>query len=88
MDFCTKGLRFKSPMGNWILFKLSFINFLWLSCCNNMHVRACLEVKKLFTCTTQLSIKFKLLINDKIAQTNRNFRFRSPKHETYPAQKC
>ena len=39
----------------------------------------------LFSCSTWLSIKFKLLINDGIAQINRNFRLRSPKPVIYPA---
>ena len=42
----------------------------------------------LFSCSTHLSIKFKQLINDEIAQINRNFRFGSPKPVIYPADKC
>ena len=36
------------------------------------------EVVKHFSCSTWLNMKFKLFINDKIAQINFNFRFRSP----------
>ena len=46
------------------------------------------EVIKLFSCSTQLSIKLKLLINDEIAQINLDFRFRSPKPVIYSAHKC
>ena len=46
------------------------------------------EVIKLFSRSTQLSLKFEWLINDKIAPKNWNFRFRSPKHLIYPADKC
>ena len=35
-------------------------------------------VIKLFSCTTQLGMKFKLLINVKIAKINGIFRFKSP----------
>ena len=43
---------------------------------------------KTFSCSTQLSVIFKLLINTEIAQINRNFWFRSPKPVIYPANKC
>ena len=46
------------------------------------------EVIKLFSSSTQLSIKFKQLINDKIVQIKKNFRFRSPEHVIYPADEC
>ena len=36
------------------------------------------EIIKLFSCSTQLSMKFRLLINIKIAKINGNFRFNSP----------
>ena len=44
------------------------------------------EVIKLFSCSTQLSIKSKLLLNDKIDQIN--FRIRSQNTVIYPAYKC
>ena len=37
------------------------------------------KVIKLFSCSTQLSMKFKMLINIEIAKINGNFRFRSQK---------
>ena len=37
------------------------------------------EVVKLFSFSTKVSMKFKLLINLEIAQINGNFRFKSPK---------
>ena len=37
--------------------------------------KPCLEVIKLFSCSTQLSLKFQLLINTEIAQINLNFGF-------------
>ena len=46
------------------------------------------EVIKLFSCSTQLSMKLQLLINEEIAQININFRFISPKPVIYPADKC
>ena len=46
------------------------------------------RVIKLFSCSTQLSMKFKMLINIKIAKNNGNFRFRSQKPAIYPANKC
>ena len=36
---------------------------------------------------TQLSMKFKLLINSEIAKIMGNFRFKSPKPDIYPANK-
>ena len=46
------------------------------------------KVIKLFSCSTQLSMKFKILINIEIAKLNGNFRFRSQKPAIYPANKC
>ena len=46
------------------------------------------EVIKLFSCSTQLSMKFKLLINTEIDKINGNFRFKSTKQVIYPANKC
>ena len=43
------------------------------------------DVIKRFPCSTQLSVKFKLLINDKMVQINLNFCFRSPKPIMYLA---
>ena len=43
---------------------------------------------KHFSCSTQLSMKFKLLINTEIAKINGNIRFKSPKPVIYPANKC
>ena len=42
------------------------------------------KVIKLFSYSTQLSMKFKLLINTKIGKINGNFRFKSPKPVIYP----
>ena len=42
---------------------------------------------KLFSCSSQLSIKFELLINTEIALIDGNFRFRSTP-VIYPADKC
>ena len=47
-----------------------------------------LEVIKLFSCSTKLSLKFKLLIDTEIANINSSFRFKSPKPVIYPAYKC
>ena len=55
-------------------------NFLALS------VSSSPEVIKLFSCSTQLSLKF--IINDKIAKINGNLKFRSHKPVIYPADKC
>ena len=46
------------------------------------------EVIKLFSSSTQLSMKFQLLINVKIAQINKNLGLRSQKPVIYPANKC
>ena len=47
------------------------------------------EVIKLFSCSTQLSMKFKLLINTENAKINGNFRLKSPKPVIYPEMlKC
>ena len=46
------------------------------------------EVIKLFSCSAQLSWKFKVLINTEIAKINQHFRFRSPNPVIYPAYKC
>ena len=50
--------------------------------------RARCPATALISCTTRLSMKFKLLINDEIDHINRNFRFRSPTPVIYPADKC
>ena len=42
----------------------------------------------LFPCSTQLSMKFKFLVNTEIAQINGNFLFRPSKPVIYPAVKC
>ena len=42
------------------------------------------EVIKLFSCSTQLNMKYKLLINIEIASIDRNFMFKSPKPGIYP----
>ena len=47
-----------------------------------------LKVIKLFSCSTQLSMKFKLLITTVIAKINGNFRFESQKLVIYPANNC
>ena len=47
-----------------------------------------LEVIKLFSCTTQLSMTFKMLIYTVIAKIKGNFRFESQKLVIYPANKC
>ena len=46
------------------------------------------EVIKLFSCSTQLSMKFKLLINVEIVKISGKFRFKSQKLVIYPADKC
>ena len=46
------------------------------------------EVIKLSSCASKLNITLKLLINDKIAQINGNFRFRSTQPVIYPAGNC
>ena len=46
------------------------------------------EVIKLFSCSTQLSMKFKMLIDIEIAKIYRIFRFNSLKPAIYPANKC
>ena len=46
------------------------------------------EVIKLFSCSAQLSWKFKALINTEIAKINQHLRFRSPNPVIYPANKC
>ena len=46
------------------------------------------EVIKLFSCSTQLSIKFKMLINIEIAKIYGIFRFNSLKLAVFPANKC
>ena len=45
------------------------------------------EVIKLFSCSTQLSMKFKMLKDIKIAIINGNFTFEWPKPIIYPANK-
>ena len=46
------------------------------------------EVIKLFSCSTQLSMKFKMLIDIEIAKIDGIFRFNSLKLAIYPANKC
>ena len=46
------------------------------------------EFIKLFSCSTQLSTKFKMLINIEIAKIDVIFRFNSLKPAIYPADKC
>ena len=46
------------------------------------------EVIKHFSCSTQLSKKFKLLIHHEITHIKLNFRFKSPNLVIYPANKC
>ena len=46
------------------------------------------EVIKLFSCSTQLSMKFKMFINIEIAKIYGIFRFNSQKPDIYPANKC
>ena len=42
----------------------------------------------LVSCSTQLSIKFKLLMNTGKAKINVNFRFKSQEPGIYPTNKC
>ena len=46
------------------------------------------EVIKLFSCSTQLSMKFKMLINIEIAKIDGIFRFNSLEPAIYPVNKC
>ena len=46
------------------------------------------EVMKLFSCSTLLSMKFKILIDIKIATIDIMLRFKSSKQVIYPAIKC
>ena len=46
------------------------------------------EVIKLFSCSTQLSMKFKLLINIEIVKIDGIFRLNSLEPAIYPANKC
>ena len=45
-------------------------------------------VTKLFSCSIQLSMKFKIVINIKMAKINGIFRFKPSKPVIYPANKC
>ena len=47
-----------------------------------------LQVIKLFPCSTQLSMKFKMLINIEIAKIKGIFRYEPLKPAIYPANKC
>ena len=47
-----------------------------------------LEIIKHFSCSTQLSMKFKLLINAKIVKNCGKFRLKTQKLVIYPAHKC
>ena len=53
-----------------------------------LNRRSGLEVIKLFSYSTQLSMKFILLINIKIAKINETLRFKSSKLIIHPANKC
>ena len=46
------------------------------------------EVIKLISCSTQLSIKFQLLINTEIIKIGRKFRLGLAKPVIYPVDKC
>ena len=46
------------------------------------------EVIKLFSCSTQLSMKFQLLINVEIINISGKFRCKTQKLVIYPANKC
>ena len=46
------------------------------------------KVMKLFSCSTQLNMKFKMLINIEIAKIDGIFRFNSLEPAIYPANKC
>ena len=52
------------------------------------EIRSGPEVIKLFSCSTQLSKKFQLLIHVEIVKISRKFRFRTQKLVIYPALKC
>ena len=47
-----------------------------------------LEVIKLFSNTTQMSLKLQLLINVEIVKISGKFSFKAPKLVIYPANKC
>ena len=46
------------------------------------------EVIELVTCSAQLSMKIKLLVNSEIAKISINFWFKSQKPVIYPANEC
>ena len=46
------------------------------------------DAAKYFSSSTQLSMKFKPLINTDIAKINGNFRYKSLKTVIYPADRC
>ena len=46
------------------------------------------RLKKTFSCSTQMSVKFKTLINIEIAKIYGIFRFYSLTPAIYPANKC
>ena len=46
------------------------------------------EVIKLFTCSSQLIMKFQLLINVEVVKNCGKFRFKTQKLVIYPAHKC
>ena len=46
------------------------------------------EVIKHFSSSSQLSMKFQLLINVEIVKIHGKFRFKTQKQEIYPAHKC
>ena len=69
--------------------QLCLISLSVLSCCKNFKLIRMivkkrifdpgLKVIKLFSCSTQVSLKLKQLINSRIAKINGNFRFKSQK---------
>ena len=59
----------------------------WMIILYDFHKAPGAEVIKLFSCSTQLSMKFKMLINIEIAKIYGIFRFNSLKPVIYPANK-
>ena len=46
------------------------------------------EIIKLFTCSTQLSMKFEMLISIKISRNSGFCRLRQAENAIFPARKC
>ena len=46
------------------------------------------KLRKLFSCSAQLRLKFKLLVNVEIVKISGKFRFKTRKLVLYPAHKC